>query len=102
VGQATADQLREMTDWFRLKTGSGVVVLGATSEGKPSLVASVTEDVVKRGLDAVQIVRSIAKVIGGGGGGKPTLAQAGGKDASKLDEALALVAGLVGQALKHD
>jgi alanyl-tRNA synthetase len=100
VGQAAPDQLREMTDWFRQKMGSGVVVLGGMVEGKPSLVASVTDDLVPRGLDAVQIVRGIAKVVGGGGGGKPTLAQAGGKDASKLNDALAQVPGLVERALE--
>ncbi len=99
VGEADSDQLREMTDWYRQKVKSGVAVLGSSLGGKPSLVAAVTDDLVKRGLDAVKIVRAIAPVIGGGGGGKPTLAQAGGKDASKLSEALALVAALVEQML---
>jgi alanyl-tRNA synthetase len=99
VGQADSDQLREMTDWFRQKVNSGVVVLGASASGRPSLVAAVTDDLVQRGLDAVKLVRAIAPVVGGGGGGKPALAQAGGKDAAKLDEALRLVPGLVEQAL---
>lgn len=78
---------------------SGVAVLGSISEGRPNLIAAVTEDLVARGLDAVHIVRTIAKMVGGGGGGKPTLAQAGGKDPTRLAEALAQVESLVAGAL---
>jgi alanyl-tRNA synthetase len=69
-------------------------------ENRPNFVASVTDDLVKRGLDAGKIVRAVAKVVGGGGGGKPTLAQAGGKDPSRVAEALALVRGMVVEGLK--
>ncbi len=99
VNGASADTLREMTDWFRQKMPSGVAVLGSISEGRPNLIAAVTEDLVARGLDAVHIVKTIAKMVGGGGGGKPTLAQAGGKDPTRLAEALAQVEGLVAGAL---
>jgi alanyl-tRNA synthetase len=88
VMAADADTLREMTDWFRARVPSGVVVLGSVVDNRPQLVASVTEDLVRRGLDAGKIVKAVARVVGGGGGGKPTLAQAGGKDASRLSEAL--------------
>jgi alanyl-tRNA synthetase len=91
VNATNADMLREMSDWFRTKVGSGVIVLGAVFDGKPNLLAAVTPDLVERGLDAGKIVRSAAQIVGGGGGGKPTLAQAGGKDASRLGEALASV-----------
>jgi alanyl-tRNA synthetase len=74
---------------------SGVVVLGSVFENRPHFVASVTDDLVPRGLDAGKIVKTVARVVGGGGGGKPTLAQAGGKDASRLAEALAMVKGAV-------
>ena len=99
IKQVDADTLREMTDWFRARVPSGVVVLGSVFENRPHFVASVTEDLVKRGLDAGQIVRAVAKVVGGGGGGKPTLAQAGGKDPTRLAEALAQVRPTVAQAL---
>jgi alanyl-tRNA synthetase len=75
--------------------GSGIVVLGAAIEGKPSLIAAVTPDLVAKGYDAGKIIREVARVVGGGGGGKPNLAQAGGKDVTRLGEALALVASLV-------
>lgn len=95
VEAANTDILRELTDWFRDRMGSGVIVLAATIDGKPSMVASVTPDLVRQGYDAAKILREVAKVVGGGGGGKPTLAQAGGKDAGRIPEALALVPGLV-------
>ena len=101
VNSASAEALREMTDWFRQKVPSGVAVLGAVRDGKPTLIVAVTDDLVKRGLDANKIVKTIAKVVGGGGGGKPTLAQAGGKDPSRLAEALAQVPDLVASALSQ-
>ena len=82
------DGLREMTDWYREKVKSGAVVLGAVVGKRPAFVAAVTSDLVERGVDAVKLVRGVAKVVGGGGGGRPTLAQAGGKDAHRLDEAI--------------
>ncbi len=81
-------RLREMGDWFRDKLESAVVVLGTVLKEKPSLIAIVSEDLTKRGLHAGKLVKDIAKVVGGGGGGRPTMAQAGGKDVSKLPEAL--------------
>jgi alanyl-tRNA synthetase len=91
--------LREMSDWFRDRLGSAVVVLGTEINGKPSLIATVTEDLTGKGLHAGKLIKEIAQVVGGGGGGKPTMAQAGGKDASKLNEALAMVDKLVAQVL---
>ncbi len=95
LANADADTLRQMTDRFRQQYSSGVVVLGSSSDGRPILIACVTEDLVKKGLNAGEIVRIIAQVIGGSGGGRPTLAQAGGKDASKLQEAIDQVQHLV-------
>jgi len=77
-----------------------VTVLGAVIDGKPNLVAAVTPDLVERGIKAGALIQQVAQVVGGGGGGRPTLAQAGGRDPSRLGEALALVAGLVEQILK--
>jgi alanyl-tRNA synthetase len=89
---ADADTLRTMADRFRQKHASGVVVLAAVQEGRPMLVAAVTDDLVKRGLHAGELVKHAAAPLGGGGGGRPNLAQAGGKDPSRLPEALASVA----------
>ncbi|MBC7251563.1 MAG: alanine--tRNA ligase [Anaerolineae bacterium] len=93
------ETLREMSDWFRNRMGSGVIVLGAVMSGKPHFVAAITPDLVQRGLHAGQLVKAVAQVVGGGGGGKPTLAQAGGRDVSRLGEALSLVPQLVSQAM---
>jgi alanyl-tRNA synthetase len=86
--------LREVADQLRDKLKSGVVVLGGVSDGKVALVAAVTPDLVSR-VQAGKIVGQIAAIVGGKGGGRPDLAQAGGNDASKLDEALAAVYGLI-------
>ena len=85
---ASMDTLREMADKFRQKYNSGVAVLASSQDEKPILIAAVTEDLVERGLHAGKLVKQVASVVGGGGGGRPSLAQAGGKDASKLAEAL--------------
>jgi len=100
INGANKDTLREMTDWFRQRVTSGVAVLATVEEGKPQLVAAVSDDLTKRGLDAVKLIKAIAPVVGGGGGGKPTLAQAGGKDPTRLAEALAQVEGLVAGVLE--
>jgi alanyl-tRNA synthetase len=100
IAGANKDTLREMTDWFRQKHPSGVVVLGTVEDEKPQLVAAVSEDLTKRGLDAVKLLKAIAPLVGGGGGGRPTLAQAGGKDPTRLAEALAQVENFVSGALQ--
>ena len=92
---SSAESLRETGDWLRDKLGTGVVVLGSVVGGRPLLVAMVTQDLVARGLDAAAIARGAARAIQGGGGGRPDVAQAGGKLPEKLDDALAMVAGLV-------
>jgi alanyl-tRNA synthetase len=99
VAVSDVDTLREITDWYRARVKSGVIVLAATIEGRPQIVAAVTEDLTRRGLHAGKLAGAVAKVVGGGGGGKPTLAQAGGRDPQRLGEALALVPSLVGEAL---
>ena len=94
------DTMRQMTDWFRDKLGSSVVAVGALVDDKPMVVAAVTEDLLGRGMHAGNLVRDAAKLMGGGGGGRPTMAQAGGKDAGKLAEALDSVADWVKRNLK--
>ena len=93
--------LRAMADGLRESLGSGVGVLGADIGGKVSFIAVVTDDLIKgRGLKAGDIVRGVAQLAGGSGGGKAHLAQAGGRDPGKLDEALEQVAHIVEQQLK--
>lgn len=89
------DALRQMTDWFRDKLGSSVVVLGSVINEKPMLVAAATDDAIEKGIHAGNLVRDAAKIVGGGGGGRPNMAQAGGRHAEKLPEALGQVAGWV-------
>jgi alanyl-tRNA synthetase len=98
---ADADTLRLMADNFRTRHPSGVVVLASVSDDRPQLIAAVTEDLVKRGLHAGELVKFVAAPLGGGGGGRPTLAQAGGKDASQLPQALAGVQAWVEKKLAH-
>ena len=93
------DALRQMTDWFRDKLGSSVVVLGSVINEKPMLVAAATDDAIEKGIHAGNLVRDAAKIVGGGGGGRPNMAQAGGRHADKLPEALGQVAGWVEEKL---
>jgi alanyl-tRNA synthetase len=92
---ADANLLRAVVEALKPKLTSGVVVLGGVSEGKVSLICYVTPDLMKAGKQAGKIVGAVAKLCGGGGGGRPDLATAGGKQPEKLAEALAEVAGIV-------
>ncbi len=85
---ADADSLRLMSDRFRQKYPLGVVVLASVHEGKPVIIAALSDELVKKGWSAGELVKTVAQVVGGGGGGRPNLAQAGGRDAGKLGEAL--------------
>ena len=84
VDGTDANGLRELCDRYRDKVGSGVAVLGTVANDRPLLIAAVTNDLVSNGVHAGNIIREVAKVVGGGGGGRPNLAQAGGSDPSKL------------------
>ena len=88
VSVSDMDALREMGDWLRDKLGRGVVVLGTVVNERPNVLVSVSSDLVKDGVDARDLARELGKVIGGGGGGQPQMAQAGGRDVGKLAEAL--------------
>jgi alanyl-tRNA synthetase len=85
-----ADQrsLLDLADRIKSRAGEAAVVLGGAANGKVALVASFSNEVVERGLSAKEVIREAAQVVGGGGGGRENVAQAGGRDASKLDEAL--------------
>ncbi|MBU1695393.1 MAG: alanine--tRNA ligase [Verrucomicrobia bacterium] len=91
VGEQSLDVLRSVMDALRARFASGVIVLGSRSEGKACFLATVSEDLLARGIHAGRLVGPVAKAAGGGGGGQPGKAQAGGKDASKVAEAIALV-----------
>jgi alanyl-tRNA synthetase len=86
--------LREIADKMRQNHGSCVVVVGSDLGDKVALVVAVTPDLASK-LKAGDIIKAIAPIVGGSGGGRPDFAQAGGKDPSKLDEALAHVASLI-------
>ncbi|NLN70277.1 MAG: alanine--tRNA ligase [Chloroflexi bacterium] len=97
---ADMDTLREMADKFRAKHPLGVAVLASDLGDKPILIAVVADELVKRRFHAGHLAQKVAKVIGGSGGGRPNLAQAGGKDASKLAEALDQVQVYIREVLK--
>jgi alanyl-tRNA synthetase len=92
------ETMRQLVDSLRQKLGSGVVVLGSAEDGKVALLAGVTKDLTSR-LHAGKIVQATAKEVGGSGGGRPDLAEAGGKDTSRLKTALDLVYPLIDQML---
>ena len=94
------DAMRQLGDRLRDQLQSGVVVLGSVIGESPSLIAMVTKDVVDRGVKAGDIVRAIAVEIDGRGGGRPELAEAGGKNASGIPGAIAKVHATVEGALK--
>jgi alanyl-tRNA synthetase len=85
---ASEEQLRNAMDWLKTRTSSYAILLGAVSDEKVAFVAAVSDDLIARGLKAGDWVRQAAKVAGGGGGGRPQMAQAGGKDPDKLSAAL--------------
>ncbi len=95
VPALSTPSLREMGDLLRDKLRSAIVVLLTVYNGKPNFIAMVTPDLIAKGFHAGEIINEVAKVTGGGGGGKAAMAQAGGKDPSKIDEALRVVHRLV-------
>jgi len=90
--------LRSLADAMRSKMKSGVVVLGSVNEGKVTLLTAVTKDLIDR-VPANALIAKLAPIVGGKGGGKPDLAQAGGKDAEKLPQALERAQGALREML---
>jgi alanyl-tRNA synthetase len=82
------DQLKTGADMVKQKCGSAAVLFGVRGEDKALLLAAMTDDLIKKGLKAGDLVKAVAKVVKGGGGGPPTMAQAGGKDPAKIPDAL--------------
>ncbi|ULT55774.1 alanine--tRNA ligase [Neobacillus drentensis] len=91
VQAAEMNNLRNMADDLKQKLGSAVIILGSVHEGKVNLIAAVTKDLIEKGFHAGKLVKEVATRCGGGGGGRPDMAQAGGKDPEKLDAALQFV-----------
>jgi alanyl-tRNA synthetase len=98
VTGADRDNLRQLVDTLRQKLGSGVVVLASADDGKVALITGVTKDLIPR-VHAGKIVQELAKLVGGSGGGRPDLAEAGGKDTSAIERALSTVYPLLEQLL---
>ena len=99
VNADSMDALRNLGDQMRDKIG-GVVVLAAEIGGKVSILTMATKDAVAKGVHAGNVVKEVAKMCGGGGGGRPDMAQAGAKDASKVDEAMAAAYGIIEGQIK--
>ena len=100
VDASSMQALREAGDWLRDKLGSGAVALGAVINDRPTLLIMATNDLVERGLHAGNAVKEAATVMGGGGGGRPEMAQAGGRQPEKLEEALRAAVDILGRQVK--
>jgi alanyl-tRNA synthetase len=100
VAATPPEQLRQLALGVRDRIGRGVVVLGSTSDGKGSLVAAVSRDLVETGIRAGELLVGAARALGGGGSRDPELAQAGGQRGEALDDALALAEEAASRALR--
>ncbi len=87
---ADINSMRNLGDDYKAKLGNSVIIMASDADGKVSLLVMASDDAVAAGIHAGNIIKKIAPIVGGGGGGRPNMAQAGGKDASKIDEALAV------------
>jgi alanyl-tRNA synthetase len=85
---AHIEPAREAVDMLKKKAKSAAIVLGFDDDGKATLLAGVTDDLIKKGLKASDVIKAIAPIVDGGGGGRPQIAQAGGKNPKKIDDAL--------------
>ncbi|ADL51574.1 alanine--tRNA ligase [Clostridium cellulovorans] len=95
-----ANGLRELADKVRDKVGDGLVVLGSVMDEKVSLVAMATKEAVNKGIHCGKIIKEISAIVGGGGGGRPDMAQAGGKDPAKVEKAIGEVLNIVDTLVK--
>ena len=99
LSPTSAELARQAIDMLKKKAKSAAIVLGFEDDGKAALIAGLTEDLISRGLKAGEIVKQIAPIIDGGGGGRPQMAQAGGKDPDKIDQAIAKASQLIKEKL---
>ena len=95
VNVNSGESLREVGDYLKNKLQNGIIILGSVIKGRPMLVVMVTSDQVSKGFDAKEIIKTGSEIIGGGGGGKPEMAQAGGQYEEKLNEALKMMSRMV-------
>ena len=100
VDDVDMNGLRDLGDQLKEKLGEGVIVLASVAGGKVSLVAMATDEAVKKGAHAGNLIKGIAGLVGGGGGGRPNMAQAGGKNPEGVADALAKVAEVVSEQVK--
>ena len=89
LSSVDANAMRTLGDDMKQKLGKSVVIIASDNDGKVSLLVMASDDAVAAGIHAGNIIKAIAPIVGGGGGGRPNMAQAGGKDASGIDAALA-------------
>ena len=101
LSAASVEQSREAIDMLKKKAKSAAVVFGFEDDGKATLLAGVTDDLIKKGLKAGDIVKEIAPIVDGGGGGRPQMAQAGGGNPAKIDDALAKAAEIIKDKLAN-
>ncbi len=100
VDDVDMNGLRNLGDQLKEKLGEGVVVLASATDGKVNLMASATEEAMKKGAHAGNLIKAIAGLVGGGGGGRPNMAQAGGKNPAGIPDSLAKVAEVVAEQIK--
>lgn len=100
VADVDMNGLRNLGDQLKNQLGEGVVVLASASAGKVSLLAMATDEAMKKGAHAGNLIKEIASLVGGGGGGRPNMAQAGGKNPDGIDAAIAKVSEVVGAQIK--
>ncbi|GAA0734552.1 alanine--tRNA ligase [Clostridium oceanicum] len=100
VNDVDGNALRELGDKIRNKIGEGLVVLGSECNGKVNFVAMATKEAVSKGIHCGKIIKEVASIAGGGGGGRPDMAQAGGKKPEKIEEALNTVESIVESLVK--
>ena len=101
VDDVDMNGLRDLGDQLKEKLGEGVIVLASAAGGKVSLVAMATDEAVKKGAHAGNLIKGIAGLVGGGGGGRPNMAQAGGKNPDGIDAAIAKVSEVWRASYRH-
>jgi len=99
LSTVSVEQAREAIDMLKKKAKSAAIILGFEDDGKVTLLAGMTNDLIEKGLSAGDVIKNIAPIVGGGGGGRPQMAQAGGKNPQKIDEALAKAAEIIAEKL---
>lgn len=100
VSNMDIEELRGLGDKLKSKVGSGVIVLAGDKDNKVTLIIMASKDAIEKGIHSGNILKEIAKIVGGGGGGRPDMAQAGGKDTTKIDAALDKAKEIIGSFLE--